>query len=196
MYLTSLAVSLLVHYKLTDENKDLEESISLSVEIILSFDPHIRHGSDFVTAFFFLADSLFCHLQKLKRLDDSKLCVRYYHYLRDQSLETSHITRGHVTTVFTYALAIQVKMESINPMQNIEEMATLCHKLLSLDASDELLLSAAEALIEAICDRPLVGPPLPDQAIEFLCEANIHFPDSDSVSLGPLYTLTYRFRVI
>ena len=193
-YLTTLAVAQLARYELTDENGDLEESISRSVDAILSFDPHIGHDSHVVTAFFFLADSLFRRSQKLKRLGDSKHCLKYFRYLRDQSLETSRITRGHIITAFMRALAIQVEMESINPTRNIEEMAIFCRELLSLDASDELLFVAVKIFVEAIEDEPLseYRPP-PDQAIECLREANIRFPDLERVSLTLLVSLFQRF---
>jgi len=96
-----------VRHGKTDENEDLEESISLSVEAILLFDPNIGHGSHVVEAFYTLAHSLF-RSHKLKKLDDSEHCVRYFRYLRDQSLETSHITRDRIAKAFTQALAIHV----------------------------------------------------------------------------------------
>jgi len=183
-----------VRYVQTYENEDLEESISLSVEAILLFDPNIGHGSDVVEAFFSLAHSLFHRSVKLKRLADSKHCLRYFRYLRDQSLQTSHITRDRITTGFTAALAIQVQMGSMDPMRNIEEMAILCRKLLRLDGPDGLLLSAAETLVGAINDEPFsdLRPPL-DQAIEFLREANIRFPDLDRVSITLFLSLYWCF---
>jgi len=195
-YLATLAKARLARYKLTDENDDLEESISLSVEAIFSFHPHIGHGSDVFTAFFYLADSLFRRSVKLKRPGDSEHCVGYFRYLRDQSLETSLITRDRITTAFTRALAIQVHMGSIDPTRNVEAMAILCRELLMLDASDEPPLNAVITLIGAINDENLsVGRPPPDQAIECLREANIRFPDSDSVPLGLLFSLHQRFKV-
>jgi len=185
-------VARLGRYMLTDENEDLEESISLSVEAILSFDPHIGHDSHVVHAFFFLADSLFRRSHKLERLGDSKHCVRYFRYLRDQSLENPRITRDRITTSFAHALANQVQMESIDPTRNIKEMAILCRELLSLDASDGLLFGAAKTLVKAIYDEPPSRLPL-DQAIECLREANIHFPGSERVSLCLLYSLFQRF---
>ena len=146
----------LAHYGLTDENDDLEESISLSVEAILLFDPHIRHDSDVVTAFFYLADALLTRSHDFRRPDDSKHCVGYFRYLRDQSLETSDITRVHITTAFAQALAVQLQMESIDPMRNVDEMAALCRELLRLDASDGLLLGAAETLVGATIDKPFL----------------------------------------
>ena len=193
-FLVNLAITRFVRYVLTDENEDLEESISPSVEVVLSFDPHIGHDSDVVTAFFNLAMSLLCRSRKLKRPDDSKHCVRYFRYLRDQSLETSLIPRDCITTSFAQALANQVQMESIDPTRNIEEMAILCRELLSLDASDRLLLSAAETLVRAIDDDPLlVDRPPPDQAIECLREANIRFPNWDIFSIGLLCSFFLRF---
>ena len=194
MYLETLAVAQMTLYRLTDENEDLEGSISHAVEAILSFDPQIGHDSDVIKFFFFLADSLFHRSQKLKRPGDGKHCLRYFRYLRDQSLETSHVTRGYITTAFTQALANQVQMESIDPMRNIEEMAILCRELLSLDASDELLFSAVEKLVKAIKDVPFLdNRPPPDQAIECLREVNTRFPDLEGVSFRLLFSFVQRF---
>ena len=197
-YLAILAGARSMRYELTDENEDMEESISRSVEAILSFDPHIGHDSHVVvTTFFFLADSLFRRSVKLKRLDDSKRSLRYFRYLRDQSLETPRVTRSHITTAFAQALANQVRMGSIDPTRNVEEMAILCCELLRLDASDKLLLGAVETLVRAIRDDPqLVDRPPPDQAIECLREANIRFPASDRVSLRLLLSLSQRFMMV
>ena len=89
----------------------------------------------------------------------SKHChgVRYLRYLRDQSLETSSITRGLITTAFARALAIQLHMGTIDSMRKIEEMAVLCRELLRLDASNELLLVAAE--MTASPRRPFITNP-------------------------------------
>jgi len=192
-------VARLARYGLTDENEDLEESISHSVEAILSFGSHIGHDSNVVRAFVFLADSLFRRSVKLKRPADSKHGLRYFRYLRDQSLQTSRITRGHITTAFTRALAIQVQMGSIDPMRNVEEMAILCRELLRLDVSNGLLLNAAQALFEALDDeyfsagRPTRSPP--DQVIECLRETKVLFPDWERVSISLLMCLYLRFIV-
>ena len=195
-YLSTLAEAQYLRYGLTNENEDLEESISHSVEAILSFDPQIGHNSDVITDFFCLAGTLSERLAKLKRCGDSKHCLRYLRYLRDQSLETSHITGDRITMAFTHALANEVQMASIDSTQNIEELAILCHEFLRLDASDELLLVAAETLANTI----KVGPfpedsPPPDQAIECLREGNIRFPDSKMVSFRLLCALFHRFLV-
>jgi len=197
-YLAALAKARYLRYELTNENEDLEESISRSVEAILSFDPQIGHNSDVVTAFVSLAASLLRRSHKLKRPDDSKHCITYLRYLRDQSLESSHITGGRITTAFTRALANGVQMASINPMRNIEEKAILCREFLRLDASDEILLSAAETLvwdINIMDEYASVDQPPPDQVIQCLREANIRFPDSEIVSLRFLYSLFQRFIV-
>jgi len=196
-YLTTLAVARFARHELTDENEDLERSIAHSAEaILLPFHSLARHKPDIITIFFFLANSLLRRSQKLQRPGDSMHCVRYFRYLRDQPLEPTCIARGHVTTAFTFALVNQVQIGSIDPTRNIEEMAILCRELLRLDDSDGLLFSAVETLVGAIADEPFSeDQPLPDQAIECLREANIRFPDSESVCLSLLSSLYQRFMV-
>jgi len=197
-YLSTLAKARYLRYGLTNENEDLEESISHSVEAILSFDPQIGHNSDVVTAFVSLAASLLRRSHKLKRPDDSKYCITYLRYLRDQSLDSTHITGGRITIAFTRALANEVQMASINPTRDIEEKAILFREFLRLDASDEILLTAAETLVWDITIKDeyvSVGQPPPDQVIECLREANVRFPDLHIVSLRLLYSLFQRFIV-
>ena len=83
-------------------------------------------------------------------------------------------------------------MESIDPTRNIEEVAILCRKLLSLDASDRLVFSAVKPLVKAMDDESAYRPP-PDQAIECLHEVHICFPGSDRVSIRLLYSHLRRF---
>ena len=64
-------------------------------------------------------------------------CIKYLHYLRDQSLEAcdSHITHNLVTASLVSSLALQVVLEPGNKMQTVEEILVLCCGLLSLDFS-------------------------------------------------------------
>ncbi|KAH9980708.1 hypothetical protein BJV74DRAFT_887615 [Russula compacta] len=66
-YLSSLASARFTRYKLSDENQDLDKSISHSTEaILLSFDPPIGSSQNVITTFCFLANLLSRRSQKLK----------------------------------------------------------------------------------------------------------------------------------
>ena len=192
-YLANLAVARLARYHIRDETEDLERSIAHSAEAILvPFHLPARHDPNLITIFFSLADALLRLSQKLNQLGNIKHCVKYLRYLRDQSFETSRVPRGHITTAFAWALAIQAQMESIDPMGGIGEMAGLCRELLSLDVSEELLISAVKALLKAIDDQPISIAP-PDQVIECLREASTRFPDLEEVPIRLVFALHDRF---
>ena len=69
------------------------------------------------------------------------------------------------------ALAAQVSLGSIDSMQEIQEMASLCHKLLRSVVKESLLNDTVKALANAICCAP-IQPPTPDDTIECLCTNN------------------------
>ena len=192
-YLANLAEARLARYHLSDEKDDLERSIAHSAEaILLLYHPLVRHDPNIITTFFFFSDALLRLSQKFNQLGYAKHCVKHFRYLRDQSLETSRITRGHITTGFAWALATQVQLESIDPMGSIGDMAVLCCELLSLDVPEELLIGAVKALLKFISVQP-VSISLPDQAIEFLREARTRFPDLEEVPVRLVFALHDRY---
>lgn len=141
IYLSILAVNRLERYKFSDVNEDLDKSISLSAEaLLLPFDFQTE-DVNVITTFYFLAYALFRRLQKLKQPNDLRYYIKYIRYLRDQLLETSLITRGHITTDLVRSLAAQVELESVDQTRNIKEMATLCRELLTLNVSEGLYLT-------------------------------------------------------
>ena len=198
-YLSSLASARFARYKLSDENEDLDKSISHSTEaILLSFDPPIGSSQNIITTFSFLATLLSRRSQKLKQPDDLRLCIEYIRYLQDQSLESSHVTHSHITTSLMQALADQVRLESVDPMRNIREMATLCRELLTSTSADSegFLIHAVKALIKAIEDRPLAFKQAPaDEVIECLREATRRVPDLEGLSFELFFCLMCRFFV-
>jgi len=154
-YLAILAEARLGRYDLSDENDDLGRSFAHSTEaILLPFYPPSRHDPHVITIFFFLADALLRLSQKFNQLGNIKHCVNYFRYLRYRSLEASCVTRGHITTVFAWAVAIQVQMESVDPTGGIGEMSALCRELLPLDVSEELLISSMKALLRLLMTNP------------------------------------------
>ena len=183
----------MARYHLSDEKGDLERSIAHSAEaILLPYHPPVQHDPNIITTLFFFSDAFLRLSQKFNQLGYAKHCVKYFRYLRDQSLETSRVTRGHIATAFAWALATQMQLESIDPTGSIGDMAVLCCELLSLDVPEELLINAVKALLKLINDQP-VSIPLPDQAIEFLREARTRFPDLEEVPVRLVFALHDRF---
>ena len=175
--------------------RDLDTSIlQFAHALFLPFGFSTQYGPNPIEVFFFLTVALFRRSQKLNQPSDVRYCVKYLRYLRGQSLGTSRVTRIGIITSFVRALAAQVKLGSLNPMQDIEEMAILCHELLTSDVSEALVIDAIIALAEAVHDQPIaLGRPPPDQAIECLREAIMRLPDLGNVTVVFVLSLSYRF---
>ena len=189
--LSTLAWARLVRYQFSDEWDDLNKSISHSTEaIFLPFDA--KFGSCVIEAFSCLAAALLCS-REVKRLGEMKHAIRFLRYLRDQSLETSHFSRNQIKAVLVEALADQVKLESLDPMQNIGEMATLCRELLRSGVEESLLIKTVKALARTICETAAPGQLPPDGAIECLREARIRLPGLDAVRFALAILLHVRF---
>ncbi|KAH9991651.1 hypothetical protein BJV74DRAFT_795916 [Russula compacta] len=166
----------LMRYKVSEENEDLDNSISHSTEaILLPFDPQIEFSPN------------------LKLPIDIEHCIKYLRYLRDQLLETSDVTHSDITTYLVQALAIRAELESVNRMRDIKEMAILCHELLTMDVSEALMIDTIKVLVNAI--KPIVASRQapPDEAIECLC-AYIRMPNLEGVSVVLAMSLAFRFQ--
>ena len=196
-YLSNLASARLGRFLISsDENGDLDKSIAYSAEaILLPFRPPIKRGSNVITTFFFLADALLRQSHELEQPGNVEYCVKYLRYLRDQLLGTPQVTCADITACLVRALAAQVELESVDPMQGISEMAALCCELLTSGVPECLFLGALKAFVQAIRVIPLVSiQTLPDQGIRCLREAIKRLPEMDEVSLELVYSLVYRFN--
>ena len=168
-------------YRFSGRSEDLDKSVYHTVEaILLPFHILIEHGSYLIKTLFYLATGLLLCSCKLKKPDDVKHAVRYLRYLQDQSLETSDVTCNEIEVFLAQALAIQVKLGSvsIDPMRDIGEMATLCHKLLRSGVKESLLHGTMKAFVIATSGTNLpFGQPPSDRAIECLSKARIRLPN-------------------
>ena len=194
--LSNLARAQLARYKFSDDSEDLHKSISHSTEaILLPFNLPIELNSHVIEALFYIANALHLRSRELKQPGGMKHAIKYLRYLQDQSLETSDLTCNGIKMSFMWALVDQVKLESVDPIRDIGEMATLCHELLTSDVSESLLIDAVNALDDAIFGTPVpFGQPPPDGAIECLREARIRLPNLKRISLALASSLSDRFH--
>ena len=145
-------------------------------------------------ASFHLAEALFFRSCELKQPGDVKHAIKYLRYLQDRSLETSAVTRSDIKAYLACALAIQVKLESVDPMRDIGEALTLCRKLLTSGVSEPLLIHTVKALANAIYTTAVpLGQTLPDDAMECLREARIRLPELKQVRFALACSLLTRF---
>ena len=192
--LSALASERFARYEFSDEHEDLEKSIYHSTEaILLPSNLPIELGSHVIEALFYLALALF--LRSPKEPNDLKHAVQYLRYLQDQSLETPDLTSNGIKAIFVRILAVQMELESVDPLRDIGEMVTLCRELLRSGVEESLLMDAIKSLANAIrVTRVPLGQPLPDEAIECLREARIQLPDLKEVCFELALLLFDRFN--
>ena len=179
---------------LSNEGEDLDESISRSIEarLLLSDTPN-ELGSYVIEALFNLAQALLLRSHELKQHKDVKHAIQYLRYLQHQLLETSSVTRNEIKAFLVRALAAQVALESVDPMRDIGEMATLCRELLTSGVSESLLVYALKSLASAIFTSVPVGQPPADGVIECLREARIRLPNLKKICMALADSLSDRF---
>ena len=194
--LSTLARAQSTRYRFSGGSEDLDKSVYHTVEaILLPFHIPIELGSYLIETLFYLATGLLLRSCKLKKPDDVKHTIRYLRYLQDQSLETSDVTRNEIEVFLVQALAVQVKLGSVDPMRDIGEMATLCHELLRSGVKESLLYGTVKAFAIATSGTNLpFGQPPSDGAIECLRKARIRLPNlEEELCFALLSSLSDRF---
>jgi hypothetical protein len=140
----------MVHFvrsKVSGQKEDLDKSILYYTKATF-LSHHTGEGPslNILQNFFQLAFALLHRSQAFRQPKDVKCSIEYFRYLRDQPLVAFNIFPDHVTTSLVQALGIQVVLGSVDVVQDIEEMTTLCRGLLASDSSAFCPTSAIEAL--------------------------------------------------
>ena len=119
---------------LSPNKDDIDKSIThLTEAVLLPF----RSSHDVVHLLFQLANVLYTCFICYKQPEDVKSSVEYFRFLRVNfhplQLEASNIPRGQLTLFSVQAMAQNLIRESLDSamIQDLEEMATLIHELLS-----------------------------------------------------------------
>ena len=146
-----------------------------------------------------LASALLSRYQDSEQPEDVRSSVMYLRYLRDhfESVETFDIPRGEFATYLVVALAHQVELGIGDAMQNIEEMAVLCHELLNSDISKDYPMEAIMPFSGAVItefERTHAKEPS-QEIIEVLRKATILQPDLQFVSFALARCLCTRCQV-
>ncbi|KAH9034015.1 hypothetical protein EDB83DRAFT_2525303 [Lactarius deliciosus] len=176
-----LAMAQFKRHMLSDQREDLDRSIFHFMQSMLL--PHhlwLEHGLLFLQAQFFLASALFKRLELSKQSQDAVLAAEFLRHLLIQPLQTHGFPRHQAITMLLNVLAFQVELEASNAVQNIEEMAVLCHELLTSDASDgdtTRSITLISKAISKISSWDLSQPLNLTQTIKCLRLARIHKPD-------------------
>ncbi|KAH9023823.1 CHAT domain-containing protein [Lactarius pseudohatsudake] len=193
-----LAMAQFKRHMLSDRREDLDRSIFHYMQSMLL--PHhlwLEHGLLFLQAQFFLASALFKRLELSKQSQDAVLAAEFLRHLLIQPLQTFGFPRHQAITMLLNVLAFQVELEASNAVQNIEEMAILCHELLTSDPSDgdttRSIALISKAISSKISSWVLSQPLNLTQTIKCLRLARIHKPDLQAAHTALALCLCIRY---
>ncbi|KAI9441138.1 hypothetical protein BJY52DRAFT_1217028 [Lactarius psammicola] len=196
IHIYNLAVVRICRYGLSNEVDDVNKAIlHLTESILLPSHSWLEHGPLVLRAFLVLALALFVRSVESKLPEDAIYAAKYLRHLRDQLHAALESLRHPVASLLVDVLGSQVELEAGNVLQNIEEMAVLCHELLTSDpSSDETTLSVTTLSNVVQSKLPLFiqGQPM-DQLIECLRLARMRKPELRDARLALAVVLTCRY---
>ncbi len=199
IFVLGLAMTRLKRHMLSNQREDLDKTIvHLTESLLLPPRSWLEHGPLILQALFLLSLALVMRSALSKQSEDATCAAKYLRYLRDQP-HRDGFPRHQVTRLLVDALAFRVELGAGNVMQNIGEMAVLCHELLALDMSDvdttRFITLFARVVLSKI--SPWVPDQPWDQLVECLRAARKHKPDLGearfalALSLGCRYCITF-----
>ncbi len=185
-------------HELLNQREDLDKFIFHLTEGIL-LPPHswLEIGPMILCALFTLAQALARRSKMSNQPEDAIYAAKYLRHLRDQPHSSFNLPRHEVTSLLVDVLAFQVELEASNVVQCIEEMAVLCHELLTLDASDGDTTRSIGHFVKALTPKPLpwtLDPPS-NQVIECLRLVRTHRPDLREARFTLACSLHYRYTM-
>ncbi|KAI9436258.1 CHAT domain-containing protein [Lactarius indigo] len=180
-------------FVLSDQKGDLDKSIvHLTEAILLPFQP----SQDVVHMFFQLASVLLSRFSFYERPKDIKSSVKYFRLLRTnfRPLEAFDIPHNQLTLRLVRALPFHSASGPGDTIQNIEEMATLTHELLSSDIPMNDLIHAIKAFSAAVTntfhlDDAKAAKLPPEKVTRVLREVESILPDSHTSHSEVEFTL-------
>ncbi|KAH9009094.1 CHAT domain-containing protein [Lactarius deliciosus] len=132
-----------------------------------------------------------------KHPEHATYAAKYLRHLRNQPHAASGHSRHVVTTslVNVTVFVTQVTLEASNVLQNIEEMAALCHELLTSDPSDDDTTTSITLFSIVVSSKisPLVPDQPLDQVIECLRLAKRHKPELRRAHFALAFCLRARY---
>ncbi|KAH9017629.1 hypothetical protein EDB85DRAFT_661973 [Lactarius pseudohatsudake] len=151
-----LATARFGRYKLSHQKDDLDKTILHLTESVL-LQPWSLPGPkpSILLIFLNLAVALCLRSNDSKQPEDATYSAKYLRHLRDQPLEMFGFPRSLVILSLLDTLCVQVNLEAGNVMQEIGEMAVLCHELLTSesDASEDETTHAVTLIYEVVVSK-------------------------------------------
>ncbi|KAH8978917.1 CHAT domain-containing protein [Lactarius hatsudake] len=182
-------------YELSNRSEDYDKSIFHFTESILLQPRSLESGRTILPSLVLIAAALVKHSEASNQPEGVIYAAKYFRYLRDHPHGVPGLPRQAVTASLVDALECQVELGARDVMQCIEEMAVLCHELLTLEASDDhttiSITRFARVVLSKITqwarDQPL------DQVIECLRLAREHRPDVCMARYSLAWSLICRY---
>ncbi|KAH9032345.1 CHAT domain-containing protein [Lactarius deliciosus] len=196
LYVLSLALGRCKRYALSNQSEDRDKSIIHLTESIL-FQPRfwLKLGPSILNSFFTLARALVQRSAASSQPEDAIYAAKYLRHLRDQPHAVPGFPRQTITTSLVDALAYQLKFGANNLMQCIDEMAVLCHELLTSNASDDDTTRSITCFVMVVSPKiTLWAPDQPlNQVIECLRLARKKKPDLRLALFALAWSLQCRY---
>ncbi|KAH9024162.1 CHAT domain-containing protein [Lactarius pseudohatsudake] len=177
---------------------DLKAILHLTESMLLQpqSSPEPKHIIQFLSAL-----TLALQRRLGKHPEHATYAAKYLRHLRNQPHAASGFSRHVVTTSLVNMLVFQVmsETETSNVLQNIEEVAVICHELLISDPSDDDTTTSITFLSNIVSSKIL--PLIPDQrldrrldkVIECLRLARIHKPELRRAHFALAHCLRARY---
>jgi CHAT domain-containing protein len=193
----ALAIALKERYYLLGQVNDLEQSILHYTEATLLprlCDGHFPNIAQNFLSTAFLLIFRAAHTEQPGDVRRPIICLRY---LRGQPLEAFNISPDDVNEMLVHALALQVKLELGDVMQDIEEMADLLLELLTSKywTISTRLITCFVEVVELRHGGWHEGQEPLAKVIDCLRRAKNLLPNSDELSITFACTLLSRFYI-
>jgi CHAT domain-containing protein len=196
----NLAEERWARYQLSQDKEDLDLFIVHTTEAIF-LPPISRDGHRLNNVFqllFHLAFALLDRSENFDQLEDIKYSIEYLRYLRGLLLDSFdlRVPRNLITTSLICALATQVRLDTVDGTQNINEMVVLCRELLTSESkTTDFPICAFKSLDQAVDTefnrrRPIQSL---DEVIECLRDAVEVCPPGSYVLFALANQLCTRF---
>ncbi|KAI9433837.1 hypothetical protein H4582DRAFT_949358 [Lactarius indigo] len=151
----------------TSDLDNLKAIFHLTESMLLHWQPRSFPEPKDISQFFSVL-TLVLHERSEKHPEHATYVAKFLRHLRNQPHAASGFSRHVVTTSLVNVLVIQVKFEASSVLQKIEEMAVLCHELLTSDPFDDNTIISVTHFSKLVVSK--ICLPVPDQPLGQIIE--------------------------
>ncbi|KAH8995837.1 CHAT domain-containing protein [Lactarius hatsudake] len=176
--------------------EDLDKAtLHLTESILLLPRSWLEYGPKILQALFLLALALFKSSQVSGLPGGGIYAAKYLRNLRDHPHSASSIPRHEIIKLLVHVLALEVKLGASNiaqTLQSIDEMAVLCHELLTSDPSDGIAITLFARPVHTTYNAHVLDQPS-DDVIVCLQLAKVYKPELRDVNIALFICLSARY---